>query len=195
MVWSCGRNGKILSFHVIVAINGNYSDWSDWSECSRTCSGGIKTRKRECINPSPLYGGKDCKEIGSAFEKVHCNPQSCPGMTWELFWQPAFSYGKITEQVFCINWDTKFEKTKFIILYILIFFCMIRSTQNDLILLKCLRLVLSENAFDIFYSSFPFCPIGYLLRSNPQMPICNDFEISWGLITYYVSTDALASVV
>ncbi|KAL9971012.1 hypothetical protein ACROYT_G023488 [Oculina patagonica] len=59
-------------------INGNYSDWSDWSLCSRSCSGGVKTRKRECTNPSPLYGGKDCKEIGSAFEKVHCNPQSCP---------------------------------------------------------------------------------------------------------------------
>ncbi|XP_074627228.1 uncharacterized protein LOC141885237 isoform X4 [Acropora palmata] len=59
-------------------INGNYSDWSDWSTCSRSCSGGIKTRKRECINPSPRYGGRDCKEIGSATEKVHCNPDPCP---------------------------------------------------------------------------------------------------------------------
>ena len=92
--WSWDRNVTIVCFHVIAAINGNYSDWSDWSECSRTCSGGIKIRARECINPSPLYGGKDCKEIGSAFEKVHCNPQSCPGTTLELLRQRAFSNGR-----------------------------------------------------------------------------------------------------
>ncbi|XP_068700145.1 uncharacterized protein [Montipora foliosa] len=59
-------------------INGNYSDWSDWSECSRSCSGGIKSRRRECNNPSPLFGGRDCKEIGADTEKVHCNPEPCP---------------------------------------------------------------------------------------------------------------------
>ena len=64
---------------LLSAINGNYSEWSDWSLCSRSCSGGIKTRKRECINPSPQYGGRDCKEVGSSTEKVHCNPQPCPG--------------------------------------------------------------------------------------------------------------------
>lgn len=154
--WSWDRNVKIVCSHWIAAINGNYSDWSDWSECSRTCSGGIKRRTRECTNPSPLYGGKDCKEIGSAFEKVHCNPQSCPGMTWELFWQRVFSNGRKIEKAFCTNWDTfpKFKKTRFKIRYILTSFCMARSAQNDVIFSKCLRLVLSENAFDIFYSFF-----------------------------------------
>lgn len=76
--WHLVKTEGFFSF--FSAINGNYSEWSDWSECSRSCSGGIKTRKRECINPSPRYNGRDCKEIGSAIEKVHCNPQSCPGI-------------------------------------------------------------------------------------------------------------------
>ncbi|XP_031556840.1 uncharacterized protein LOC116293538 isoform X2 [Actinia tenebrosa] len=59
-------------------VNGNYTDWSEWSDCSRTCGGGIHIRTRQCINPSPKYGGSDCVYYGDAREVVHCNPQPCP---------------------------------------------------------------------------------------------------------------------
>jgi hypothetical protein len=38
-------------------VDGEWGDWSAWSECSTTCSGGLKARTRMCDNPPP-DGGK-----------------------------------------------------------------------------------------------------------------------------------------
>ncbi|XP_048581714.1 uncharacterized protein LOC5511228 isoform X2 [Nematostella vectensis] len=59
-------------------VNGNFTSWSSWTECSRSCGKGIMSRYRDCSNPTPRFGGKNCSHIGSAREVVHCNPQNCP---------------------------------------------------------------------------------------------------------------------
>merc|ERR1712136_201619 len=41
-------------------VDGGLSDWTDWSECTADCEGGTKTRTRECNNPPPSGGGRDC---------------------------------------------------------------------------------------------------------------------------------------
>lgn len=40
-------------------VDGEWGDWSAWSECSTTCSGGLKARTRMCDNPPP-DGGAIC---------------------------------------------------------------------------------------------------------------------------------------
>ncbi|XP_004414678.1 PREDICTED: complement component C8 beta chain [Odobenus rosmarus divergens] len=49
-----------------VRIDGRWSCWSDWSPCS----GGHKTRQRQCKNPPPQNGGSPC--LGPASETLNC---------------------------------------------------------------------------------------------------------------------------
>ncbi|CAC5385983.1 unnamed protein product [Mytilus coruscus] len=53
--------------------------WSVWSEtiCSVTCGVGISFRSRNCSNPHPQYGGKNC--TGNSRDLVTCTqPNKCP---------------------------------------------------------------------------------------------------------------------
>ena len=62
------------------SVNGDYSEWSSWSICSKTCGRGIKKRIRACNNPLPSNGGKDCYEqgLGPSEQRMHCFERSCP---------------------------------------------------------------------------------------------------------------------
>ncbi|XP_063338957.1 A disintegrin and metalloproteinase with thrombospondin motifs 14 isoform X2 [Pelmatolapia mariae] len=57
--------------------DGSWSSWSKLGSCSRTCGGGIRSRSRQCNNPPPAYGGRDCP--GSAFDYQMCNTEECAG--------------------------------------------------------------------------------------------------------------------
>ena len=64
----------LCSHHVahVCAVDGG---WSNWTACSQTCGGG--THSRNCTNPSPRYGGKNC--TGPSEEQ--CHAEHCPGMS------------------------------------------------------------------------------------------------------------------
>uniref|UniRef100_A0A3B4V9F2 ADAM metallopeptidase with thrombospondin type 1 motif 14 n=1 Tax=Seriola dumerili TaxID=41447 RepID=A0A3B4V9F2_SERDU len=57
--------------------DGSWGSWSKFGSCSRTCGGGIRSRSRQCNNPPPAYGGRDCP--GSAFDYQMCNTEECAG--------------------------------------------------------------------------------------------------------------------
>ncbi|XP_072324712.1 LOW QUALITY PROTEIN: SCO-spondin [Scyliorhinus torazame] len=57
---SC-RNGQLLCSFATCVVDGQFSDWSPWTLCSRSCGGiGHRTRSRDCSNPAPTNGGRDC---------------------------------------------------------------------------------------------------------------------------------------
>merc|ERR1712226_217434 len=62
-------------------IDGGWGEWSDWTECSQTCGGGQTQRTRNCDNPPPSGGGRDCHETNGRdrhdIEHMSCNPESC----------------------------------------------------------------------------------------------------------------------
>ena len=69
-------------FHQILYLNcpagpvsGSWGEWRDWSQCSQTCGGGTKTRRRLCDNPSPAFGGADCP--GDHSQQRQCNSHQC----------------------------------------------------------------------------------------------------------------------
>uniref|UniRef100_A0A667XKX6 ADAM metallopeptidase with thrombospondin type 1 motif 14 n=1 Tax=Myripristis murdjan TaxID=586833 RepID=A0A667XKX6_9TELE len=57
--------------------DGSWGSWSKFGSCSRTCGGGVRSRSRQCNNPAPAYGGRDCP--GSAFDYQMCNTEECAG--------------------------------------------------------------------------------------------------------------------
>ncbi|XP_038666358.1 SCO-spondin [Scyliorhinus canicula] len=57
---SC-RNGQLNCSFSSCVVDGQFSDWSPWTLCSRSCGGiGHRTRSRDCSNPVPTNGGRDC---------------------------------------------------------------------------------------------------------------------------------------
>ncbi|XP_078346319.1 LOW QUALITY PROTEIN: SCO-spondin-like [Oculina patagonica] len=75
-------------------VDGGYSDWGSYSKCSKSCGGGLKTRRRTCTNPQPAHGGKDCSGLGPDISTTECNIQECPVNGGYSDWGP---YGKCSK--------------------------------------------------------------------------------------------------
>ena len=58
-------------------VDGGFTQWSSWSSCSATCGVGLRTRTRNCTNPTPQGGGADC--VGASSNTESCNILACPG--------------------------------------------------------------------------------------------------------------------
>ncbi|XP_062331564.1 A disintegrin and metalloproteinase with thrombospondin motifs 3 isoform X1 [Osmerus eperlanus] len=65
------------STHQPQGHDGSWSSWSKYGSCSRTCGGGVRSRNRQCNNPAPAYGGRECP--GSTFDYQMCNTEECAG--------------------------------------------------------------------------------------------------------------------
>ena len=58
-----------------ISVDGNFTDWTPWSLCSKTCGLGQIHRTRKCENPLPQFGGKFC--VGNDSEARTCNMGPC----------------------------------------------------------------------------------------------------------------------
>ncbi|KAJ8406778.1 hypothetical protein AAFF_G00296940 [Aldrovandia affinis] len=65
------------SSHQPYGHDGNWGSWGKFGSCSRTCGGGVRSRSRQCNDPPPAYGGRDCP--GSTFDYQMCNTEECVG--------------------------------------------------------------------------------------------------------------------
>ncbi|KAL4223330.1 hypothetical protein ACF0H5_016801 [Mactra antiquata] len=61
-------------------VNGGWTTWTDWSGCSVTCGAGLERRSRDCSNPPPGPGGKDC--VGNNDDMKICMETICYDGTW-----------------------------------------------------------------------------------------------------------------
>jgi hypothetical protein len=68
------------------------TEWSDWSECSRSCGGGKRTKRRQCVYPDGSSGNgtdseNDCLEQLEVTE--NCNTGKCPEYGSWSDWTPC----------------------------------------------------------------------------------------------------------
>jgi hypothetical protein len=60
-------------------VDGGWSKWQNWGECTVACGeGGKRLRRKYCVNPFPIHGGKKCP--GKGEEPGECvKMPPCPG--------------------------------------------------------------------------------------------------------------------
>ena len=72
----------IIVFFLLDLVHGNYGNWSLSSACNVTCDEGFETWARNCNNPEPKFGGRNCSHLGEAIEYRPCQTTPCPGKQW-----------------------------------------------------------------------------------------------------------------
>lgn len=71
---SCeGQNVQKSACVATCPVDGGWSEWSKWSACGSDCS---MWRTRECTQPTPGTGGKDCQ--GLDMQSLNCTSEQCP---------------------------------------------------------------------------------------------------------------------
>ncbi|KAM9375674.1 A disintegrin and metalloproteinase with thrombospondin motifs 2-like [Pholidichthys leucotaenia] len=77
----CGNGKHCFKGHCIwltpdlIRQDGNWGSWSEFGQCSRICGGGVQFRTRNCDNPVPAKGGRNC--TGSNYQFQMCNMNEC----------------------------------------------------------------------------------------------------------------------
>ena len=61
---------------ILFPVDGGFSEWTPFGPCNQSCGGGVQRRSRQCNNPLPSEGGKDC--VGALIEEKPCNNSLCP---------------------------------------------------------------------------------------------------------------------
>uniref|UniRef100_A0A8D0YCC7 ADAM metallopeptidase with thrombospondin type 1 motif 13 n=1 Tax=Sus scrofa TaxID=9823 RepID=A0A8D0YCC7_PIG len=72
---SKGHCRSLAELAPVGAVHGGWSSWGPASPCSRSCGGGVVTRRRQCNNPRPAFGGRSC--VGADLQAEMCNTQAC----------------------------------------------------------------------------------------------------------------------
>ncbi|KAH9494716.1 Adhesion G protein-coupled receptor B1 [Bulinus truncatus] len=62
--------------HPTCPVDGQWTDWSGWSGCTKACGSGTRDRTRDCYGV--LFGGKYCE--GKSSQKEDCNRDPCPSL-------------------------------------------------------------------------------------------------------------------
>ncbi|XP_028418130.1 uncharacterized protein LOC114543270 [Dendronephthya gigantea] len=59
-------------------VDGGYGDWRLKDACNVTCGEGFETLVRNCDNPEPKFGGRNCSHLGKPVEYRSCSARPCP---------------------------------------------------------------------------------------------------------------------
>lgn len=70
--------------------DGGWGPFGTWSECTASCGGGFRLRRRVCNDPIPQNGGLDCS--GCSIEYESCNSHECPEIQKMGPWTPWLEF-------------------------------------------------------------------------------------------------------
>ncbi|KAI9545246.1 hypothetical protein NQZ68_037826 [Dissostichus eleginoides] len=75
-VWVLTERTKSASLLHVTVRDGGWGRWSNWTDCTKSCGGGVQSRRRECDSPRPEGEGNYCEGLRS--EVIACNTNHCP---------------------------------------------------------------------------------------------------------------------
>ncbi|KAM4705238.1 SCO-spondin-like [Rhinophrynus dorsalis] len=87
------ENGWMNCSLSVCPVDGGFTSWGAWSPCSVTCGGlGNMSRTRDCTDPAPANGGRDCE--GPGVDIKYCQTPECEGSPEDGFgpwtsWTPC----------------------------------------------------------------------------------------------------------
>lgn len=86
--------------------DGQWGPWGPWDDCSASCGGGYRARRRRCDSPPPQGGGQDCQ--GSHIDYEICNIEECAELQKTTPWSSwvITSNGKFFFILFCEEFNT-----------------------------------------------------------------------------------------
>lgn len=87
------------------SIAGEWSEWKEWTECSRQCGGGIRYSERDCTNPMPRNGGRNC--LGERKRLQICSTRPCPPGTSSFRQQQCDAFNDKTNK-----WISHFKSSE-----------------------------------------------------------------------------------
>ena len=78
-----------IRFCCVKSVRAQWGAWAAWSDCSRSCDGGLKERRRSCqqaskkqdiLNYNPLCVGEESEhtKLQLSLQRVICSVQGCP---------------------------------------------------------------------------------------------------------------------
>uniref|UniRef100_A0A4W3GCY7 Netrin receptor UNC5 n=1 Tax=Callorhinchus milii TaxID=7868 RepID=A0A4W3GCY7_CALMI len=68
-----GQNTQTTICTILCPVDGGWAEWSGWTACGPECA---QRRSRECGEPAPRNGGKEC--VGLSSELQNCTSSLCP---------------------------------------------------------------------------------------------------------------------
>ncbi|KAF6039733.1 hypothetical protein EB796_001955 [Bugula neritina] len=79
--WICmegeSTESKPCNSNIVCPVDGGWSEWTLWGDCTSTCTGGTRVRRRKCTSPVKAHGGRDCEGLPTQQEGCNTNI-GCP---------------------------------------------------------------------------------------------------------------------
>ena len=58
----------------LLAVDGGWSEWTDWLPCSTSCGTGHSVKHRQCTDPQPQHGGRECGSDNVQYKACKSSP-------------------------------------------------------------------------------------------------------------------------
>ena len=74
-----------------VSVDGLWTSWGPWGSCSVSCGDGLQIRERNCSEPAPKFGGREC--LGFINETQSCySGTPCPSKLTTIYGVSFYSW-------------------------------------------------------------------------------------------------------
>uniref|UniRef100_A0A8C4ZJ04 SCO-spondin n=1 Tax=Gadus morhua TaxID=8049 RepID=A0A8C4ZJ04_GADMO len=88
--------------------DGGWGQWSNWTDCTKSCGGGVQSRRRECDSPAPEGEGDYCEGLGTevtACSTLHCPVAPCSTVPGTVFSSCGPSCPRTCDDVTHCDWS------------------------------------------------------------------------------------------